>query len=256
MVGRRMKAKKRFGQNFLIDNTYINRIIDSINVFSNDLIIEIGPGQGALTKRLKTKDCELIAYEIDEELKPILDSLIDASTHIYYQDFLTVQNIATSKEIVIVGNLPYYITTPILEHIIKLNLNPKEVIIMVQKEVADRFLAREHTKEYGYFTLWLKYFFEMERICDVPPKAFNPAPKVMSTVLKLKRRENKPQIDINKYQQLLKDSFKQKRKKLKNNLTNYDWSKIKEILTLNNLSEDVRAEELKEEIFIEIVNKL
>lgn len=254
-----MKAKKRFGQNFLIDECYINRIIDAINVFSDDLIIEIGPGRGALTNRLKQKESNLIAFEIDQDLKSILSKLEDDKTKIIYQDFLTTDIKSITEKfnnIYIVGNLPYYITTPILEHIIEENINPKEIIIMVQKEVADRFLAEPHTKDYGYFTLYLKYFFDIERIVDVPNTAFNPIPKVESTVLKLKTRINKPDVDIKKYQELLKLSFKQKRKQLKNNLNNYDFSIIKDILTKYGISENARAEELSEEVFIEICQKL
>ena len=250
-----MKAKKRYGQNFLIDSYYINRIIETINVFSNDLIIEIGPGKGALTKLLKEKKVELRAYEIDLDLKPILDPLNDELTHIYYQDFLQVKDFPLDRNIIIVGNLPYYITTPILEHIIDENINPKKIIIMVQKEVADRFLAQPHTKEYGYFTIWLNHFFKTEKIVDVPPKAFNPPPKVTSTILKLTRK-SLPDIDLKKYQKLLQDSFKQKRKTLKNNLSNYNWLKIKEVLDSFNLKENVRAEELREEVYLAILNKM
>ena len=250
-----MKAKKKFGQNFLIDEYYINRIIETINVFSNDLILEVGPGQGALTKRLKEKGANLIAFEIDQDLKSILAPIEDEKTKIIYQDFLSSDIKAITEKYSnthIIGNLPYYITTPILEHIIKSQINPQEIIIMVQKEVADRFLAKPHTKDYGYFTLYLKYFFNIERIVDVPNTAFNPIPKVESTVLKLKTRPDKPKVNIEKYQELLKSSFKQKRKQLKNNLSSYDFSIIKEILIKYGISENARAEELSEEVFIEI----
>lgn len=249
-----MKAKKKFGQNFLIDNFYINSIIEAIDVFSTDLIIEIGPGHGALTKRLKEKGKKLIAYEVDVDLKPILNKYEDEKTEIIYQDFLTadLSIYKKAKNITIVGNLPYYITTPIIEHIIKEEINPKEMIMMVQKEVADRFLAEVHTKEYGYFTLFLRYFFDITRVINVPSSAFNPMPKVESTVIKLQRRENRPDIDIKQYEEVLKSSFSQKRKQLKNNLSGYDWDKVKKILASYNINEKARAEEIPEEVFIEI----
>lgn len=254
-----MKAKKALGQNFLIDNYYINSIIDAVNVFSDDLIIEIGPGRGALTSKLTKKGCELIAYELDTDLKKYLDKLINDKTKIIYQDFLAsdlkeIKNI--NKKKYIVGNLPYYITTPIIEHIIETKIDPEEIVIMVQKEVTDRFLAEHHSKEYGYFTLYLKYYFEIEKVIDVPASAFSPAPKVNSTVIKLKRRINKPLVEPDKYFKFLKDCFKQKRKQLKNNLVNYDYEKVREILNKYNMPDTIRAEELHEEILIDIVNNL
>lgn len=254
-----MKAKKRYGQNFLIDDYYINSIINSINVFLDDLIIEIGPGKGALTKRLKEKKANLIAYEVDQDLKSILTKLEDEKTKVIFKDFLQtdLSNLKNKyQNIYVIGNLPYYITTPIIEHIIKTNLNPKEMIIMVQKEVADRFLAKPHSKEYGYFTVYLQYFFDIKRIINVPSKAFNPAPKIESTVLKLKKREEKPEIDIEKYSKFLKQCFKQKRKKLKNNLENYDYEKLKEILQKHGFDINARAEELNEETLIDLCQNL
>lgn len=254
-----MQAKKSLGQNFLIDDFYINSIVNAINVFSNDLIIEIGPGRGALTRKLKEKESNLIAYEIDNDMRKILDKYSDSKTKIVYQDFLKSnfdEIKSTYKNIYIIGNLPYYITTPILEHIIKNKINPKEMIIMVQKEVANRFLASPCSKEYGYFTLFLKYYFDIEKVIDVPPSAFNPIPKVESTVLKFKNRNQKPEINEEKYFDFLKDCFKQKRKTLKNNLSNYDFDKINIILQKNNISPTVRAEEIPENIFIEIAKSL
>ncbi|MDE6285080.1 MAG: 16S rRNA (adenine(1518)-N(6)/adenine(1519)-N(6))-dimethyltransferase RsmA [Bacilli bacterium] len=254
-----MQAKKKFGQNFLVNEKYINSIIDAIDVFSNDLIIEIGPGKGALTKRLKEKGANLIAYEIDTDLQPILNALEDEKTQIRYKDFLQADIVNLKKQyqnIYCIGNLPYYITTPIIERIITSRLEPREMVIMVQKEVADRFLAKPHTKEYGYFTVYLQHYFQVERVVDVPNTAFQPAPKVDSTVLKLKWKENQPDIDEEKYIKLLKNSFSQKRKQLKNNLKMYNWEAIKEVLSEYNLAETVRAEELSEEVYIQLCQKI
>ena len=251
-----MKAKKSLGQNFLTDEKYISKIIYTAREINKDLIIEIGPGRGALTKRLKDNNCPLIAFELDKDLEPILHNLEDDNTKIVYQDFLNVNlkdYLGNHKNILVIGNLPYYITTPIIEHIIDSNVEINNMIFMVQKEVADRFMALPKSKEYGYFTLYLKYYYDIERICNVPKEAFNPSPKVTSSVIKLTKRKDKPNIDTDKYFQLLKDSFRLKRKTLKNNLIEYDWSKIKDILKENNYKENVRAEELPEEMFIKIL---
>ena len=139
--------KKKFGQNFLKNQDIIDKIVDSIEPTEDDLIIEIGPGSGALTKKLKKYDATLIAFEIDLETKQYLDKLEDKKTQIIYQDFLTADILEILDKynftnLYIIGNLPYYITTPIIEHIIKLNLNVSSMVFMVQKEVADRFLSK------------------------------------------------------------------------------------------------------------------
>lgn len=252
-----MKAKKSLGQNFLIDNIIINKIVDEIGANKDDLIIEIGPGRGALTNKLKKYDCNIIAYEIDKDLINVLSSVEDNKTKIIFKDILNT-NIKDDisrinyNRLFIVGNLPYYITTPIIEHIINQNLNFEKLIIMVQKEVADRFMAKVHSKEYGYFTVLLNYFFDISLVCNVKNTSFNPAPKVDSSVILLKPKSELISLNIEEYKRFLKQCFSQKRKKLKNNLIGYNWDKIKNILEKNNLSENVRAEEISGEIFIEI----
>ena len=255
-----MKAKKSLGQNFLVDNNIIEKIIGEITSDSNDLIVEIGPGMGALTKRLKEKGSFLIAYEVDKDLENILSRLEDDRTKIIWQDFLEcnikedIKDIKYNK-LFIVGNLPYYITTPIIEHIIDSNINFDALVIMVQKEVADRFLANPKTKDYGYISVLLQYYFDIKRICNVSRYSFNPVPKVESTVLSFTEKE-RADIDIEKYKEFLKMAFRQKRKTLKNNLSNYDWEKAKLVLDKYNLSESVRAEEINGDIFIELFNAL
>lgn len=256
-----MKAKKKFGQNFLIDTNIIEKIITAINSNESDLIIEIGPGRGALTKRLKEKLSNIIAYEVDTDLKEYLSNLEDDKTKIIYQDFLTsninvdISNIQYNK-LYIVGNLPYYITTPIIEHIIKSNLKIEKLVIMVQKEVADRFLALPKTKEYGYITVLLQYYFNIKRICNVSKNSFNPIPKVESTVLEFNSKEQKEDIKIDEYQEFLKQIFKQKRKTLKNNIDKEKLEKIKPIIEKYKFNENVRAEEISETILREMYKKL
>ena len=256
-----MKAKKSLGQNFLIDNSVINKIVDNINANENDLIIEIGPGMGALTTKLKEKNCNIICYELDTDLKPYLNKLEDSKTKIIYQDILKsnikedINNIKYDR-LFIVGNLPYYITTPIIKYLTNLNIDIYEMIFMVQEEVADRFSAGVSTKEYSSITLYLKYYYDVTKLFSVSKKCFNPIPKVESAIIKFKKRCNKLDVNKEKYFKLISDSFKQKRKTLKNNLNNYDWSKIKDVLNRYNLNDNVRAEEISEEIFKDIENIL
>ena len=255
-----MKAKKSLGQNFLIDNNIIEKIIGEITSDSNDLIVEIGSGRGALTKKLKEKGSFLIAYEVDRDLEDILSGFVDNKTKIIWQDFLksdikeAIKNI-NYNNLFIVGNLPYYITTPIIEHIIDSNINFEKLVIMVQKEVADRFLANPKTKDYGYISVLLQYYFDIKRVCNVSKYSFNPVPKVESTVLSFTEKV-RADIDIEKYKEFLKLAFRQKRKTLKNNLSNYDWEKVKLVLDKYNLSESVRAEEINGDIFIELFKAL
>ncbi len=253
-----MQAKKRFGQNFLVDNNVIKKIVDEVSSSCSDLIIEIGPGMGALTSLLKEKKSMLIAYEIDLDLKKRLDLLEDSKTKVIYKDILSsnikedIKDI-TYTDLYIVGNLPYYITTPIIEHIIKQNLVFKKLTIMVQKEVAERFMAKPKSKNYGYITLVLKYFFDVYKVCDVPKYAFNPVPKVESTVVSFTMRDNKPEVDVEKYMEFLKVVFKQKRKTLKNNISGiYDWEKVLGVLMKYNYFQGVRAEELEENVLLDI----
>lgn len=257
-----MKAKKRYGQNFLIDNNIIKKITDEVSSSSSDLIIEIGPGKGALTKELKKKDSYIIAYEIDTDLVTTLEKIENEKVKVIYKDILTTNikediNNINYSELYIVGNLPYYITTPIIEHIIKQNLVFKKFTIMVQKEVADRFMAKPKSKDYGYITLVLKYFFDTFKVCDVSKYSFNPVPKVESAVISFIPKENKEKIDVDKYFDFLKIIFRQKRKTLKNNVSNiYNWDKIIKVLAKYNISESCRAEELEEQVILDIFKSI
>ena len=145
--------KKSLGQNFLMDKNKINQIIESIEVGENDLIVEIGPGAGAITKELIKKNCDVLCFEIDIRLKDILSKIDSDKLEIVYQDFLTINlsnyiNYSKYKKIIFVGNLPYYITTAIINKIIDYN-HADEIVIMVQKEVAERFMAKPNSKKYN-----------------------------------------------------------------------------------------------------------
>lgn len=253
-----MKAKKSLGQNFLIDNNVINKIIDEVSACENDLIIEIGPGRGALTSKLKNKGCNVIAYELDRDLSNILSKLEDEKLHVIYGDFLKsninddIKNIKYNN-LYLIGNLPYYITTPIIEHIIDEKLEFSKFTIMIQKEVAERFMAEAGTKDYGYITLVLKYYFNISKVCDVSKYAFNPVPKVESSVVSFVPRKDKLDVDADGYFKFLKNAFRQKRKNLRNNLNGlYDLDMVLQVLNKYGLDLSVRAESLDEEILVNI----
>lgn len=256
--------KKSLGQNFLQDQNIINKIASSLAPSKNDLIIEIGPGAGALTKELVKKECDVICFEIDKRLKNALNKLENDNNNlkVIFEDFLKVNIKAYIDEkkynnLYFVGNLPYYITTAIINKIIK-ECNPYEIVIMVQKEVADRFNANPGSREYGSLSVFLKYNFEIEKVCDVNKKCFEPIPKVDSTVIKFKTTSKYKEKVKNedKFYRIIKDSFKHKRKNLRNNLMNYDLSKIEEILKKYNKELTSRAESLTIEEFIDISNNI
>lgn len=252
--------KKKYGQNFLQDKNIINNIVNSINPTNKDLIVEIGPGGGALTRILKKYGAMVLAYEIDKDAQIYLNELLDDNTKVIYDDFLN-RNIQDDIKdlnyinLYIIGNLPYYITTPIITKIIESNLNVKEMVFMVQKEVAERFSAKPKSREYGSISVFLNYFFDIKNLFVVGKKCFYPVPNVDSAVIKLSKKENILDVDIIKFSSFVKDCFQFKRKNLRNNLKKYDLVKIHNILIENGYSLDNRAEDLPFEVFIDIVNK-
>ena len=251
--------KKSLGQNFLKDNNIINKIVESIHPESNDLIIEIGPGSGALTKELVKKNCDILCFEIDERLKDFLGQIKSKCLDIVYDDFLKV-NIKDyiKKEynhLYFVGNLPYYITTAIINKIVS-ECDPYEITIMIQREVAERFKAKPCNKEYNSLSVFLQYNFDIVKICDVSKNCFEPIPKVDSMVIKLKKKDKLKVNNEELFYKLIKDSFKQKRKNLKNNLKDYDLEKVEIILNEINKNLKNRAEELSVEDFVYLSNRL
>ena len=251
-----IRAKKSLGQNFLKDESVLQRIASSFDVTRNDLIIEIGPGMGALTKYLVQKPSDLLCYEIDERLKNTLLPFQKENVQIIFDDFLK-RDIQSDlhkdyQNIYVIANIPYYITTPIIEHIMESNLPIHGMTLLVQKEVASRFSAKPKTKDYGYFTVFLQHFFTVQVLFDVAPQAFIPPPKVTSSVVQLIRKMDIVCLDELRFFEFLKQASSQKRKTLKNNLKMYDWNKILQVLDKYGLSENARAEELSYEAFVAI----
>lgn len=253
------KFKKKYGQNFLNDKNIIDKIVSSINPVSDDLIIEVGPGAGALTKELVKKNANLIAFEIDKETSKYLNKFESDRTKIIYEDFLKVDLSDyvdnRYKKIYVIGNLPYYITTPILEKIMESSIDVESITVMVQKEVADRFSAHPGTKNYGYMTVLLNYFYDIHKLIDVKRTCFQPQPNVDSAVVQLVNKNCSREL-YEPLKKILKESFQFKRKMIINNIRSIDRETLINVLVKHGYASSVRAEELNLETFIELSKDL
>lgn len=256
--------KKNFGQNFIIDENTIERILELSNIEEESLVIEIGPGAGSLTQKLIQKAKNVLCYEIDTTLKPILDNAFKETKNIeiIYEDFLKrdiKKDIEryTYKHLLVIANLPYYITTPIITKFIEEKIKVDKMMVMVQKEVGERFQAKVGTKEYNSLTIFLNYYFDVKKRMDVSRNVFLPKPNVDSVIVELKRKEEKKPLKNEEFFfKLVRDSFTQKRKTLRNNLKNYDLKTIEKVLKNYGYDLTVRAEKLTIEMFEEIANAL
>ena len=254
------KFKKKFGQNFLQDKNIINKIANVAEPTKEDLVIEIGPGSGALTEFLVEKT-RVLAYEIDKDLEETLNNKFkDKDLTIIFDDFLERDinkdlEAFNYKKLYVIANLPYYITTPIITKIINEKIDVEKMVLMVQKEVGERFSAKPGTKDYSSITIFLNYNNDIKKEFIVTKNAFYPKPNVDSIIISFSKKQKKYKVkDEELFFKLVRDSFSQKRKTLKNNLKDYDYSKIEKVLVENNIPTDVRAEKLPIEIFIEISN--
>lgn len=252
--------KKKYGQNFLQNDLILDKISDSFSVSKDSIIVEVGAGSGVLTKRLITKNVPVISFEIDESLKVYLDKLQSDNLTIVYKDFLSVQlnqYLKDYKSIYFVANVPYYITTPIINKFIEENIVPNVMVMMVQKEVAERLSANVGTSDYGAISAILNYFYDIEYLFTVSRDNFYPVPNVDSAVIKFTKRNELLELnDFNIYKKLINDAFKYKRKNLNNNLKGYDLNLINEVLKKYNLDLQKRAEDVPYYVFLEISNKL
>ena len=253
--------KKSFGQNFLTDTNILQKIVDTAEIDKKVNVIEIGPGIGALTEFLAESAAEVMAFEIDERLVPILaDTLRDFdNVTVVNQDILKVdlaQYIAEFKNpdlpIKVVANLPYYITTPILMHLIESGIPFSEFVVMMQREVADRISAQPNTKSYGSLSIAVQYYMTAKVAFIVPRTVFVPAPNVDSAILKMVRRDQ-PAVEVQDekfFFKVSKASFVHRRKTLWNNLTSYFGkseevkTKLERALEKADLAANVRGEAL------------
>lgn len=256
--------KKNFGQNFIIDENVITNIIRKADVDKNTLVLEIGPGAGSLTYKLSEYAKGVVCYEIDKKLQPILEETLTscANVEVIYQDFLksNVMDILKKydyNKLYVVANLPYYITTPIIVKLIEDHIPVEKIVVMVQKEVGNRFKATPGSKEYGSLTVFLDYYFDIKKIIDVSKNVFLPKPNVDSIVVQFTKKEQPLKAKSEKhFFQLVRDSFKQKRKTLRNNLKQYNLNIIENVLKQYGHDLTVRAENISLEEFIRISNAL
>ncbi|MEO1622081.1 MAG: 16S rRNA (adenine(1518)-N(6)/adenine(1519)-N(6))-dimethyltransferase RsmA [Cyanobacteria bacterium J06632_3] len=258
----KQRARKRFGQHWLRSDQVLNQIVAAGELVDSDRVLEIGPGQGALTQRLLDAQAHVLAVEIDRDLcLQLSDQFIAfmASGHfrLIESDFLKINfeqaliDLELDRPNKVVANIPYYITAPILEKLLGTMVRPnprpfENIVLLVQKEISDRLCAVPGTKANGALTIRAQYLADCEEICPVPPSAFKPAPKVESAVIRLKPRPfPTPAQDPARLSQIVKLGFAQKRKMLRNNLQSLiDRDTLSQILETLAINPQTRAEGL------------
>ncbi|MBN2849684.1 MAG: 16S rRNA (adenine(1518)-N(6)/adenine(1519)-N(6))-dimethyltransferase RsmA [Erysipelotrichaceae bacterium] len=251
-----MSAKKGFGQNFIIDPSVVEKIarVSGINETTN--VIEVGPGIGALTEQLALKAKSVTAYEIDPRCIEVLADTMSPypNVNVILKDFLEVKaDELPEGELTLCANLPYYVTTPILFHILENLPKITSFTIMVQKEVADRFVAKPSTKDYNALSIIVQTLYEVKNVMNVPKGVFLPRPNVDSAVVRFVRRTVLSVDDPDRFFKLVKTSFTQRRKTLANNLKELgNQEKIQSSILKAGLSESVRAEALTLAEFVKL----
>ena len=265
-----LTANKKLGQNFLIDDEAIDKIVDSANLTKEDLVIEIGPGLGTLTSMLLEKARKVIAIELDDRMVKILQDrfLVYNNFELINEDVLKVnlpELIEANnqfKSVKVVANLPYYITTPIIMKLLENRLNIESITIMIQKEVAERIVATPGSKLSGAITYSVHYYAEPEEVTIVQNTSFIPSPEVDSEVIKLVIRKE-PTLELKDeklFFNIIKNSFMQRRKTLANGLVNggilQNKTEAVEVLKNIGLEENVRGEELSLEQFAKLSNEI
>ena len=253
------KAKKSLGQNFLQDENIIQKIVKLANIKKQDIVLEIGPGLGALTRHLLSTSSNVNVVELDSS---VIDTLIEncekyGKPNVYHVDFLKFDiNKIASEKIKLIGSLPYNISSPILFKVIEMSDKVIDAHFMLQKEVVERIVSSPNSKSYGRLSVILQYHFECSMILKIPPEVFYPQPKVDSAILRLKPKTNKNFLkNYTFFEKIVKQSFAQRRKTLHNNL--------KDMLKNNNIDVDtlpintkLRAENLSFKDFVCLANFL
>ena len=264
--------QKKFGQNFLIDENVVEKIVRDAGVTKDDFVLEIGPGIGTMTQILCENAREVVAVEIDDKLIPILTedtlSWYDNVT-VIHEDILKLDIVKLANErnggkpIKVVANLPYYITTPIIMGLFESHVPLDSITIMVQKEVAERMQEKPGSKEYGALSLAVQYYAKPEIVANVPPNCFMPRPNVGSAVIRLTRHE-KPPVEVEDEKlmfRIIRASFNQRRKTLANGLNNspeihLPKEVIQESIVSLGVPENIRGEALSLEQFAELSNEI
>ena len=264
-----INANKSLGQNFLVDESVIKNALEEAKIGKKDLVIEIGPGLGTFTNELITKAAKVVCIELDKKMVQVLQDRFKFfdNIEIINEDILKVdinKIIQNNRDlnIKIVGNLPYYITTPIIMKLLESKLKIESITVMVQKEVADRLCAKTGTREAGAITYTVEYFAEAKKLLTVPNTSFIPMPNVESEVinLEIRKQTNENVKDEEKLFKVIRYAFMQRRKTLINALQNTEIcdtkGKIREVLGKLNIDEKIRGEALTLKQFIEISNLL
>ena len=260
------EAKKKYGQNFLEDSELSERIIEISGVSKDTEVIEIGPGLGFLTEKLIENSKHLTAFEIDDDLIPFLSKKFEKKENfkLIHQDFMEADLkdfFENKKDVKVVANIPYYITSPIINKLLEYRENIDEIYLMVQKEVAERISSQPHSKNMSLLTHAVQFYAETEYLFTVPKEKFDPVPKVDSAFLGIKILKNKKyesQISEEKYFKYLREAFSNKRKSIANNLTKLGFSKD----VVGNALEEVgktrlaRTEEFSVQEFIDFIGIL
>ena len=241
--------KKRWGQNFLVDSNIINKIISSIDIKPSDSILEIGPGKGAITTLLAEKVKKITAIEIDTNLCKALENRNIPNLKIINNDILKT-DLSKINSNIIVGNLPYYIPTPILFKIFKSTLNWEKIYFTMQKEVGDRITGKPNTKSYGRLTIMSQIFSNTKILFNISPQVFRPIPKVESSFIEFSKNTAFKINDYTKFEEIIRKIFNQRRKKFKNCITpdmNLNLSKKMELL-------NKRPEQITIQEYIDLIN--
>ena len=261
--------KKKYGQNFLIDENVLESITEAAELSKDITVLEIGPGIGTLTQYLCESARKVVAVEIDRNLIPILDEVLKPydNVEVINRDIMKTDTDALFADepagtLKVVANLPYYITTPVMIKLIEGSAVFDHMIFMIQKEVADRIQAAPGTKEYGALSLAVKYFADVRVIGTVPPECFIPRPKVESTIISLKRHKT-PLVDTDKTHlfKIIRASFNQRRKTLANAIENFeglDYTRedVQAALEAAGLDENIRGEKLSLQEFAMVSDHL
>ena len=267
-----IRARKSLGQNFLVDPGISKRIVDSCKLTEEDIVLEIGPGQGALTALMLESGARVIAVELDDRCADLLTEKFQTDKYpnfrlvrgdilrLNIESLLTEWNSSPQKRVRVVANLPYNISTPVLQHLLELHVLITDMTLMLQKEVVERIVSAPDSKEYGSLSVFVQYFAAVKKLFDVPPQAFRPIPKVISTVVRLAVREH-PIVELSDQRlffRVVKMAFAQRRKTLTNNLKSLTGDAVSATQVLNEvgIAPQRRAETLSIPEFALIANYL
>jgi dimethyladenosine transferase len=256
--------KKSLGQNFLIDKNFVDKIVESADI-ENQNVLEIGPGIGTITYEMAKTAKKVVAIEIDQSLMPILDQNLEEfdNAKVINEDILKVdlKNLVeeefSGESFKVVSNLPYYITTPIIEKLITTGLPCNDMTIMVQKEVAERMVAGEKDKEYSSLSVFIKFYTDAKVIVNLPKSVFMPQPKIDSTILNLKLRIYDENVDQETLFKLVRAGFNKRRKTILNSMSDVvDKEDLKVAFEKTGLKANLRAENLSIDDYIKLANQI